>query len=360
MEIMTNFEALSLSTAKNNLSGNVAWKSPSNIALVKYWGKYGNQLPSNPSVSFTLKNAHTIMQMKYKEGTGNVTLYFENKRNEAFEARISKFIKSINEIYPFLQSLDLEIHSSNSFPHSAGIASSASAMSALCLCLCNIEQNIFGTLQNHDDFLHKASYLSRLASGSASRSVYPKLGQWGFHQDIKGSNNEFAIDVSNNVAPIFHTFKNSILIASAKEKSVSSSAGHQLMENNPYAQVRFQQANDNLKNLMTAMKEGDLETFIEIVEEEALTLHALMMTSKPSYVLMKPNSLALIEKIRAFREKTKLPICFTLDAGPNLHVLYPANIAEEVQVFIQNECKTLCENGLIIEDEVGEGAFKVS
>jgi len=359
MEITTNFEVLTTDKAINALEGNVSWKSPSNIALVKYWGKYGNQLPSNPSVSFTLKNAHTIMQMAYKKGSGKVVLYFEEKRNEAFEARIAKYIKSIDAIYPFLQDLDLEIHSSNSFPHSAGIASSASAMSALCLCLCNIEQNIFGTLQNQDDFLHKASYLSRLASGSASRSVYPKLGQWGKHVAIKGSSNEYAIDVSQSVDPIFHTFKNSILIASAKEKSVSSSAGHQLMENNPYAPVRFQQANDNLENLMIAMKNGDLDTFIEIVEEEALTLHALMMTSKPSYVLMQPNSLALIEKVRAFRAKTKLPICFTLDAGPNLHVLYPEKITEQVQEFIQNECKPLCENGLIIEDEVGEGAQKI-
>ena len=359
METITNFEALTISAAHNDLTGKVAWKSPSNIALVKYWGKYGRQLPSNPSVSFTLKNAHTIMSMNYKEGTGKVVLFFEKKRNEAFENRIAKFIKSIEEIYPFLQDLDLEIHSDNSFPHSAGIASSASAMSALCLCLCNIEQNIFNTLENEDEFLHKASYLSRLASGSASRSVYPKLGQWGKHSAIKDSNNEYAIDVSQSVDPIFHTFKNSILIASAKEKSVSSSAGHQLMENNPYAPVRFQQANDNLESLMIAMKNGDLDSFIEIVEEEALTLHALMMTSKPSYVLMKANSLALIEKVREFRATTKLPICFTLDAGPNLHVLYPANIATQVQEFIQKECKPLCENGLIIEDEVGEGAEKI-
>lgn len=359
METITSFEVKSINQAINELKGEVAWRSPSNIALVKYWGKYGNQLPSNPSVSFTLKNAHTNMRVAYKAGKGKVVLYFEEKRNEAFEKRMAKYIKSIDEIYPFLQDLDLEIHSNNSFPHSAGIASSASAMSALCLCLCNIEQNIFNTLQNEDDFLHKASYLSRLASGSASRSVYPKLGQWGFHKNIEGSNNEFAIDVSQEVDPVFHTFKNSILIASAKEKSVSSSAGHQLMENNPYAPVRFQQANDNLENLMIAMKEGDMDTFIEIVEEEALTLHALMMTSKPSYVLMKANSLALIEKVREFRRTTKLPICFTLDAGPNLHVLYPANITAQVQEFIQKECKPLCENGLIIEDEVGDGSEKL-
>lgn len=356
MEATIMYNAIEISTAKNALTGAIAWRSPSNIALVKYWGKYGRQLPSNPSVSFTLKNAHTNMRMTYKEGSGKVVLFFEGKRNEAFEVRMAKFMKSIVDVYPFLQGLDFEIHSENSFPHSAGIASSASAMSALCLCLCSVEQQIFGSLQDKDAFLQKASYLARLASGSACRSVYPKLGQWGFHDKIQGSTNDFAIDVSESVDPIFHTFKNSILIASAKEKSVSSSAGHQLMEDNPYAPVRFKQANDNLEKLMLAMKEGDLNTFMEIVEEEALTLHALMMTSTPSYVLMKPNSLELIERVRAFRARTGLPVCFTLDAGPNLHVLYPAHIAKEVQAFIQEECKAFCENGMIIEDEVGEGA----
>jgi diphosphomevalonate decarboxylase len=349
-----------LNTDKTNIkAGKTAWRSPSNIALVKYWGKYGRQLPSNPSVSFTLKNAHTDMHMEYAAGSGNVELYFEGKRNESFEKRIAKFITSINDIYPFLANVDLKIESRNSFPHSAGIASSASAMSALALCLCCIERDISGTLNDESEFLKKASFLARLASGSAARSVYPRLAQWGSHADTPGSTDELAIGVHRKVDAVFHTYRNSILIASSKEKSVSSSAGHQLMENNPYAPVRFAQANSNLTRLMQAMKNGDLDTFIEIVELEALTLHALMMTSTPSYVLMRPASLTMIEKIRAFRQETGLPLCFTLDAGPNIHLLYPLHIASEVQVFIQNELKQHCEGGLIIEDEVGEGAVEL-
>ena len=258
MDIEHNYKPINVADTIHQLVGEVAWRSPSNIALVKYWGKYGRQLPSNPSVSFTLKNAHTNMKMSYKPGNGAVSLFFEGEQNEAFAARIQKFIRSIEDIYPFLQGLDLEIHSDNSFPHSAGIASSASAMSALCLCLCTIEQKMFGNIQDETAFLEKASYLSRLASGSACRSVYPKLGQWGVHPEIEGSTNDYAIDVSDRVDPIFHTFKNSILIASAKEKSVSSSAGHQLMETNLYAPVRFEQANTNIVALMEAMKNGDL------------------------------------------------------------------------------------------------------
>ncbi len=341
-----------------NINGETTWKSPSNIALVKYWGKYGRQMPANASVSFTLENAFSKTTLKYKNGTGKVVLFFEGEKNEAFGAKIEKFMQSVEDINPFYQELDFEISSTNSFPHSAGIASSASAMSALCMGLCEIENKLFANLSDKDFFLKKASYLSRLASGSASRSVYPKLGQWGEHPEIEGSSNLYAIDVHESVDPIFHTFKNSILIASSAVKEVSSTLGHKMMNENPYADVRFKQANENLAKLMTAMKNGDLDTFMQIVELEALTLHALMMTSNPSFILLQPSTIVMIDSIRKFRKKTRLPVCFTLDAGPNIHLLYPENIATEVQKFIQDELLELCENGVIIEDQVGNGSVK--
>ena len=84
-----------------------------------------------------------------------------------------------------------------------------------------------------------------------------------------------------------------------------------------------------------------------------------MMCSTPSFILMQPNTLTIIQKIRAFRAETKLPICFTLDAGPNVHVLYPKNIADKAMSFIKNELEQYCENAYLIEDEVGNGAEKL-
>ena len=146
-----------------NINGETTWKSPSNIALVKYWGKYGRQMPANASVSFTLENAFSKTTLKYKNGTGKVVLFFEGEKNEAFGAKIEKFMQSVEDINPFYQELDFEISSTNSFPHSAGIASSASAMSALCMGLCEIENKLFANLSDKDFFLKKASYLSRFA-----------------------------------------------------------------------------------------------------------------------------------------------------------------------------------------------------
>jgi diphosphomevalonate decarboxylase len=103
-----------------------------------------------------------------------------------------------------------------------------------------------------------------------------------------------------------------------------------------------------------------LERFGEIVEEEALTLHALMMMSSPSFILLKPATLSMIEKIRHFRTESKFPVYFTLDAGPNIHLLYPNSIAKEIALFIDQELKPLCENQFLIKDEVGQGLEIIS
>jgi diphosphomevalonate decarboxylase len=346
------------------------WRSPSNIALVKYWGKYGRQMPRNPSVSFTLTNAYSETSLRIvpretmpSETTTNekiaLDFLFEGKENLSFRAKQVKFLEGMHEHFPWLQSHHLSVSSINSFPHSAGIASSASAMSALALGLCEYDALLHGKSINDADFLQKVSVVSRLGSGSACRSVFPKLAMWGALSAFAQSSDEYAVEVSDAVDTIFHTYHDDILLVSSAEKSVSSRAGHSLMEDNPFAKPRYAQATQNLTDLMQAMRIGDLARFGDIVENEALTLHALMLCSQPSFILLKPNSLAIIEKIRDFRTETRLPISFTIDAGPNIHVLYPDAYKTEIQSFIHAELLPLCENRRMVADMVGEGARKV-
>jgi diphosphomevalonate decarboxylase len=343
----------------------ITWRSPSNLALIKYWGKHGRQLPRNASISFTLQEAYTQTTLSYEEkeeddGQINVVFLFEDKPNAAFAAKIERFLESIYEEYfPFLSAYKLYITSYNSFPHSAGIASSASSMSALALCLCSMERQVSITIPNEEIFYQKASDVARLGSGSASRSVYPHLALWGETDLASGSSDEYAIPFGNKVHEIFHTFHDDIMMVSKSEKSVSSTAGHALMEDNPFSAVRYQQAYDNMKVLLTALQEGDLETFGRITEQEALQLHALMMTSNPSYILMEANSIEMIKRVRDWREKTGNQLYFSLDAGPNLHLLYPDDIKEEVQLFIQKELQPLCEKGEYLQDVVGKGAYQI-
>ena len=336
--------------------GKVGWQSPSNIALVKYWGKRGRQIPQNPSISFTLSDclSETFIGFEKADHFG-FSFYFEGKETPAFGAKIEKFLLDYQAFFPFINQLALTVESRNTFPHSSGIASSASSMSAFVMGLIEIENQIVG---KQFDF-QKASYFSRLASGSAARSVFPKMALWGATPCFEGSSDEYAVSLEDEIHPAFKTYRDSILIVSGETKSVSSRAGHALMEGNPYAPARYAQANENIKDLLSALKSGDLDTFINITESEALQLHALMMCSNPSYILMKPNTLNLINKIREFREETKISLCFTLDAGPNVHLLYPESEAEIVVDYIKNVLVDYCDQNRWIADSVGNGPKKL-
>ncbi|MGB7395965.1 MAG: diphosphomevalonate decarboxylase [Pricia sp.] len=379
--------------------GKVSYRSPSNIALVKYWGKKKGQVPANPSISFTLDVCATETTVSYKKkeqkSSGSAVssrlgkepsdassvrssktsrlspevitpssetsdipsfdLLFEGKPKEDFRPKIETFFQRIGKYLPFLKEYHLTIETSNSFPHSSGIASSASGMSALALCLMEIERNRHPDM-SEDFFNKKASFLARLGSGSACRSIEGELVQWGNHADTVGSSDLYGIPYPYKIHPSFKNFQDTILLVDEGQKQVSSTVGHNLMQGHPFAEQRFEQARKNLTELASVFESGDLRRFIEIVESEALTLHAMMMASRPYFILMKPNTLEIIQKIRGFREESKANLCFTLDAGANVHVLYPEKDKEEVYAFIQKELLPLCQDGKHICDRSGSGA----
>ncbi len=354
--------------SENPITHSVAWRSPSNIALVKYWGKYGQQYPQNPSVSFTLSQSYTETQvscrMRDSSEKGKPVSFdfvFHGQANPAFALKIEQFLNSQLSEFPFLSDYHLQISSSNSFPHSSGIASSASGMSALTLCLCSLDKLSGGVLANRDEaaFFQKASRISRLGSGSACRSLYPQAALWGTCSFLDESSQDYAIPYQEYLHPVFHNYCDTILIVSRREKSVSSRAGHGLMEQHPYSSVRYQQANKHLEQLHRVLQTADLEGFIDLVELEALELHALMMSSSPSFILMQPNTLAVIAQIRRFRQETGCPICFTLDAGPNVHVLYPQTVKAQAEAFIKETLLTYCEDQYCIWDCAGNGPVQI-
>ncbi len=336
----------------------VTWQSPSNIALVKYWGKHGVQLPSNPSLSFTLGECHTTTELHWADGDGKIDLTFDGERKERFTVRAREYIGSIVSIFPFLKEYDLHIDSTNNFPHSAGIASSASAMSSLALCLCSMEQEVTGIILGEEEFFRKASMVARLGSGSAARSVYGGFVSWGKSDKFPESSDEYAMPLPFEVHESFKDMRDNILIVDQGIKAVSSRAGHKLMDRHPYAKQRFERANKNFNDLTKALAEGDDPNFIRIVEQEALGLHALMMTSTPGYILLKANTLNILHRIRAFRDLSCTTLCFTLDAGPNVHLLYHASDSAEVEEFITEELLLYCSDKYRILDHIGTGPVK--
>lgn len=342
--------------------GSFGWSAPSNIALVKYWGKKENQVPANPSVSFTLNNCKTITKLAFeKKQPGDdfsFELLFEGKPKEDFKPKIIKFFQRVEAYLPFLKDYHFTIDTENTFPHSSGIASSASGMAALAMNLMSLERELNpGMTDEH--FYQKASFLARLGSGSACRSVKGNVVVWGEHAEIANSSDLFGVTFPDVVHDVFKNYQDTILLVDKGEKQVSSTVGHDLMHGHPFAQQRFAQAHENLSAIKEAMVVGDIESFIKIVESEALTLHSMMMTSMPYFILMKPNTLEIINRIWKFRSETNVPVCFTLDAGANVHVLYPQKDMARVLEFIKAELLAYCQNSQYICDEIGNGAEKI-
>ena len=343
-------------------SGIVSWTAPSNIALVKYWGKRAHQIPANASLSFTLDSCATVTSVSYeplkeRKDDFSFELLLDGKRRDDFRPKIHTFFTRAAPYLTFLRDFHFSIHTSNTFPHSSGIASSASGMAALASCLMEMEQN-----QNQDMdlffFTRKASFLARLGSGSACRSIQGELVEWGAHPGIEGSSDLYGIPYPYEVHPVYKNYQDTILLIDVGQKQVSSSVGHDLMHKHPFARQRFEGANENLGKLRQILATGNLHGFVQVVEQEALTLHAMMMTGSPNFILMKPNTLHVISEIRSFRERTGTMVCFTLDAGANVHLLYPESDTETVKKFIKDKLVAYCEKGQYICDQLGSGARK--
>ena len=325
---------------------------PSNIALIKYWGKYENQIPANPSISYTLSQCRTITEMEFAEGENfSVKLFLSGKEEPKFAEKTAKYLAGIEKSLPWVLRGSFVIKTENTFPHSSGIASSASGFGALAKCLMALDKEISGE-KSSEETLQKASLLARLGSGSACRSLYNGLVVWGATPVVSGSADEYAVPYPvSEIHPIFRDFNDWVMLIHEGQKSVSSTVGHGLMNGNPYAQVRFAEAAKNFFTLQEILKNGDMDGFIKLVEHEALTLHAMMMVSDPAFILMQTGTLEIIRKVWDFRRETGLPLFFTLDAGANVHLLFPNDGQQErIKAFIETELLAYTQSGGVVKD----------
>lgn len=326
---------------------------PSNIALIKYWGKYANQIPANPSISYTLNHCNTQTSMEFLANEPfSVQTFLAGNEEVKFAEKIEKYFKNIEQYLPWILKGKYIIKTENTFPHSSGIASSASGFGAIASCLMRLDE-IFSTDNHQPSTMNqKASFLARLGSGSACRSLYNGLVVWGKTDEVEGSSDLYAVKYPDSeIHPIFKNFNDWVLLIHEGQKTVSSTVGHGLMNTNPYAERRFQEARENFVPLKEILKSGNLDKFITLVEHEALTLHAMMMMSEPAFILMKTGTLEVINKLWKFREETGNPLFFTLDAGANVHLLFPENgSSEAIKKFIETELLQHTQKGGVVKD----------
>ncbi len=208
------------------------------------------------------------------------------------------------------------VDSHNNFPTGAGIASSASGFAALTVAACAA-----AGLRLSE---RKLSVLARQGSGSASRSIPAGFVEW---QAGTGSDDSYAFSIAG---PEHWALVDCVAIVSHEHKSVGSTGGHALAHTSPLQQARIEGVDSRLIACRAALLARDFPRFAEVVEEDSTMMHAIMMTSRPPLYYWQPPTLAIMEAVRGWRAGG-LPVCFTIDAGPNVHVITLAAHAAEVE-----------------------------
>lgn len=291
-------------------------KAPANIAFIKYWGKRDPSvnLPMNDSISLNLSDCSTLTTVEFDPGFDKDRLILGGR--EVFDKKLEKVSKHLDLIRKLAKTnLCAKVTSKNNFPTGVGIASSASGFAALTLAA--VEALGLELPQK------ELSRLARLGSGSACRSIPDGFVKWH-----KGKNSETSF--AESIAPPNHwDLLDIVVIFSEEEKEVSSRDGHGLALTSPYYKTRLKELPKRTKEVKDAIKKKDLEKLGILIEEEAISLHTIAMTSKPPLFYWKPETLLLMQSLMAWR-KEGLPAYFTIDAGPNIHIITEGKYKDEV------------------------------
>lgn len=302
-------------------------RAHTNIALIKYWGKKNHELkiPWNSSLSLTLDQFYTDTKVEYDESLLGDEFYLDNKRVEGKSAeRVFWFMDQIRNRYGIKSYAKIE--SWNHVPEAAGLASSASAFCALAKAA-TLDLNLSD---------EEISRLSRLGSGSASRSVYSDFVVWD-----KGHDDETSFAHPLDV-PKWDDFRMVVAIVNSDEKPFSSSyAMNKTSEDSVYFPAWVEQSQVDLDAIIEGIKEQDIYTVGPIVQENALRMHASLMAVNMWY--FEPKTIEVMNIVRKLQ--TKIPVYFTMDAGPNVKIITTEAYLEELQDALKDYETVTCSSG---------------
>ena len=300
-----------------------------NLAFVKYWGKRDASLnlPLNNSISMTLDGAHTTTTLHFNSGlTRDEVLLAGRPAAPAFASRVSAHLDRIRALAGV--TTRALVDTQNNFPAGTGFASSASGFAALTLAA----THALG-LQLAE---HELSVLARLGSGSACRSIPAGFAEWYAGKDSESS-------FATQLAPAQHwDLVDVAVLVTQRPKDIASSAGHLLVSNSPFWQTRSKMLPARLETVRQALQTRDFHRFGREIEAEALEMHAIMLTSAheregtwhPGIFYWTPATLRLLCAVQEWR-RAGMDVYFTLDAGPTVHLLCPAEQADELLLAVR-------------------------
>jgi diphosphomevalonate decarboxylase len=326
--------------------------APSNIALLKYWGKVQGklQVPANPSLSLTLPLLRSETQVELVRGVlpfdpipGDSPLV-EFKLNQSpakanETLKLNHFLESLFEGISFKP--QFKVHSLNQFPTGCGIASSASGWAALVGALADTMG--LAQIWPQDHLQLWISEWARLGSGSASRSSLLGLIDT---QEEQGSQTPSAFvswtyqagenrNAWEPAHPQFQAWSHVVLVVDPHPKTTSSSQGHQSAWSSPFFELRLSQMTERYLNLKKALLEGDFNLARYFTEKDAWDMHTVMATSAPPILYPTATTFAYLSHLEQERMQRQWQLMWTLDAGPNIHVLGNATHLEEFLLWLK-------------------------
>ncbi len=296
-------------------------RAHSNIAFIKYWGNADDKLriPVNDSISMNLDSLYTETTVRWDEALSadQLILAGEAQQGKTLE-RVSQHLDLIRERLGI--SSKAHVTSQNNFPMGTGIASSAAAFAAL-----TIAAAVAAGAELSE---RELTTIARCGSGSASRSVSDGFVLW-----YQGNSHETSY-AESFAAPDHWKLVDVIGIVSDQHKMVGSRQGHTTANTSDLQEARVAGAPKRVQVCKQAILDKDFATFAEVVEHDSNLMHAVMMTSKPPLFYWKPTTLTIMELVREWRADG-LEVCYTLDAGPNVHCICTPESADEVRIRLE-------------------------
>jgi len=288
-----------------------------NIAFIKYWGNRDDALriPSNGSISMNLDGLSTRTTVSFQPSLPFDELIINGRE---VTGRGLERVSAMLDLVCAQAGLShrAEVISENNFPSGAGIASSAAAFAALALA----SSRAAGLTLSEEQL----SRLARRGSGSACRSIPGGFVEWH-----AGTTDEDSFAVS--IAPPEHwDLADCIAIIHAGHKKTGSTEGHALAGTSPLQSARVDDAPRRLGICRAAILNRDFDALAHIIELDSDMMHAVMMTSNPPLLYWQAASVEIFHAVCEWRADG-LPVAYTVDAGPNVHVLCPREAQKETE-----------------------------
>lgn len=290
-------------------------EAPSNIAFIKYWGLVDSvlRIPTNGSISMNLSGLKTTTTVEFADTYTVDDITINGTRDALALARVSAHLDRIRKV----ANIDAraKVVSKNNFPTATGLSSSASGFAALTVAA----SRAAGLDLSEKDL----SILARQASGSACRSIPGGFVEWISGTDTRTS-------YAQSIFPAdWWDIVDIVVTVSHDEKKIATTKAQQYSRTSPFFKTRLANIDEKIKKIKECIKNRDFISFGELVEAEALELHAIMMTSNPSFLYLYPETLRLMHLVQTWRSEG-LPVYFSLNTGHNIHIISQSITCKDV------------------------------